>query len=550
MTDITSRDDFAGPGGWDEGLRLLGVTGGVGVEIDADACATARAAGHVRLQADVRTLDPVDWRGLPLYIGSPPCPTFSTAGKGAGRIAMPLLVAAAELLAQTPGMTPAQALAAVDGGHVDDMSALALEPLRVIRDAWPTAIALEQVRNVQPLWDVYAAILPRWGYSVATGVLSTEQYGVPQKRLRAALVAHAHRRVALPTPTHSRYDTRHPERVEMGVKPWVSMADALGWLDDDRVGFPRRADSADTVTIDGVDYRARDLRAADQPAQTVIEKVRSWSRFSGAGPGAQERVRQRPRNGDEPAHTITGARSAYWLPPADEQLERVAGLVAERVNDQSGTEYDPTWPARRPSRAAVSCRIRARRRTGSTAARSRVTTACVSPCKRPRCCSRSAPTTRGRGRSRRSISRSATPSRRCSPRRSCRWCCDVSHIRANRRMCTLPPTREDPPMVANTDPTAVLIDLIAEAIRPYVRSAAPQIDDATAVHLAATDAVRALDRLAAGPDDALALSASVVDGISEPHGRHFHSDHDIAAQLARESAFYSGRGGWSLRLEQ
>ena len=47
-------EGFAGPGGWSEGLRVAApdaVT--IGVEIDRWACATARAAGRARIQADV-----------------------------------------------------------------------------------------------------------------------------------------------------------------------------------------------------------------------------------------------------------------------------------------------------------------------------------------------------------------------------------------------------------------------------------------------------------------------------------------------------------------
>lgn len=104
-------------------------------------------------------------------------------------------------------------------------------------------------------------------------------------------------------------------------------------------------------------------------------------------------------------------------------------------------------------------------------------------------------------------------------------------------------------MIANTDPdTDLLIELIAEAIRPYVRSAAAEIDDDTAVTLAATDAVRALDRLLLD-EEPLALSASFDDArISGVPARHLADD--IAASLERESTFYGSRGGWSLRLEQ
>ena len=47
-------DLFAGPGGWDEGAAMIGLTDTVGVELDKWACATAEAAGHARIQSDTR----------------------------------------------------------------------------------------------------------------------------------------------------------------------------------------------------------------------------------------------------------------------------------------------------------------------------------------------------------------------------------------------------------------------------------------------------------------------------------------------------------------
>lgn len=46
-------DTFAGPGGWDEGLRSAGIVDVVGMERDAHACSTRAAAGHRTIRADV-----------------------------------------------------------------------------------------------------------------------------------------------------------------------------------------------------------------------------------------------------------------------------------------------------------------------------------------------------------------------------------------------------------------------------------------------------------------------------------------------------------------
>jgi DNA (cytosine-5)-methyltransferase 1 len=97
---------FAGPGGWSTGLRMVGVTDAIGVEYNKDAVATARAAGHYRIdhdQADVAAVDiaafvaehvdpqlrarGIDPDGLTiaekvlLLIASPPCTLWSMAGR-------------------------------------------------------------------------------------------------------------------------------------------------------------------------------------------------------------------------------------------------------------------------------------------------------------------------------------------------------------------------------------------------------------------------------------------------------------------------------------
>ena len=364
------RDDFAGPGGWSVALAMLGLSD-VGVELNPDAARVARAAGFRRWIADVTSDEVRDFLwNLWLYIASPPCQTFSMAGKGSGRQHMSALLRAMHLVAD--GWTPEEAVTVVGDEALDVRSVLVLEPLLVIREQAPALIAFEQVKEVQPIWDAYAEILRSWGYSVWTGLLHAEQYGVPQTRTRAILTASRVGPVTKPPATHSRYYSRTPEKLDEGVLPWISMAQALTWGMGDLVGFPRLSDGQAEVTIGGVAYRDRYLRPAAAPAQTVTEKARSWQRFMRAnaqarsavrsvdhpaptikgrhdtgdrvwldfgqmevaGPGSNERVGTRPRPVSEPSATITGARSSYWRPS---------------FNDQSGTPFDPDWPSKRPA---------------------------------------------------------------------------------------------------------------------------------------------------------------------------------------------------------
>lgn len=300
---------FAGPGGWCTGLRMAGYDGpAVGVELDRDACRTGVAAGHWRVQADVAAFPLARLAGkVTGVILSPPCPTWSTAGDGAGKVDMPNVyrLIADFAASRTPG----------DYEWADARSRLTAEPMRWAVALRPRWIALEQVPPVLPLWRYTAELLRKLGYRTWTGVLSAEEYGVPQTRKRAILMASLDGPVGPPPPTHQPYQAGRDPQVEPDLfggllPPPVSMAQALGWDRDELIGFPRLADNASSKTaavveLDGVDYRARDLRSAEAPAQALTEKVRSWERYTLRG-GPQDNATS--RTGDEPAPTVMCSR--------------------------------------------------------------------------------------------------------------------------------------------------------------------------------------------------------------------------------------------------
>lgn len=332
------RVDFAGPGGTSMGLRLLGLDS-VGVEYEASAVATARAAGFKRWLADVTSSEvrSYPWN-LWGYCASPECQSFSLAGKGEGRAALAHLAEAAYLVAS--GATPEDAVSLVRDEALSKSATLSLEPLLVIRDHRPRWVALEQVPGVLPLWEVYAEILRGWGYSVDFGILNAEQYGVPQTRKRAILMASLDRVAMLPKPTHSRYYSRTPAKLDDGVQKWVSMAEALGWAPSSLVGFPRRSDGrGEDIEMDGVAYRARDLRPASDPAQTITEKARSFQRFDAMGDVRSSRGTI--RSIDEPAPTITSSMdNGNFQFTTLEAVERMGAGMVERHGDRPGRPID------------------------------------------------------------------------------------------------------------------------------------------------------------------------------------------------------------------
>lgn len=186
-------DLFAGLRGWSEGLAKLGFSD-IGVELNRDACATARAAGHLTIRADVERYPAAAFAGAWGIIASPPCQDWSVAGNGAGR--------------------------AGASGHLIDVVP---EWVDVIRPEW---VVCEQVPGCLDVWREHAQRYKRAGYSVWCGILNAANFGTPQVRQRAVLIASRARVATAPEPTHA----KQPEPGLFGdLEPWVTMADALGW---------------------------------------------------------------------------------------------------------------------------------------------------------------------------------------------------------------------------------------------------------------------------------------------------------------------------------
>lgn len=263
----------AGPGGWCEGLRLVDpelAEDSFGIELDDKAVATRRAAGHRTGKADITRIGPGMFGNVRGLFVSPPCQTLSSAGKKSGRSDMEAIYEAISCIGF--GVTSGHPH---PGGRlgcgcqrrwlkdeVEDLrTALITEALHWAFDLTPEWLLFEQVPAALPLWEDMATELICLGYEgVDFGIVDAADYGVPQHRKRAVLIAHAYHPVRIPQPTHG------PD----AVLPYNTPASVLGL--HGTLGFARRNDRDD-----GGLYRARDMRTTDRPSFTVTEKVRSWT---------------------------------------------------------------------------------------------------------------------------------------------------------------------------------------------------------------------------------------------------------------------------------
>ncbi|WP_435748739.1 DNA cytosine methyltransferase [Microbacterium sp. PMB16] len=162
-SNLSVLEICAGAGGQSFGLERAGFAHELAVEIDKDAAATLklnRPEWDVHA-GDVREVSGRDYRGVDLVAGGVPCPPFSVAGKQLG---------------------------------ANDERDLFPEALRLVREARPTAVMLENVKGLASArFSSYRQAiineLEGMGYSTDWQLLFSSEFGVPQLRPRFILVA-------------------------------------------------------------------------------------------------------------------------------------------------------------------------------------------------------------------------------------------------------------------------------------------------------------------------------------------------------------------------
>lgn len=376
-------DLFAGPGGWSEGIRRQLGLHDMGLEWDESACLTRAAAGHLTIRVDVScfVLGPVIGRVWGL-IASPPCTKFSAAGDGFGNRVMALLAKGVQrmmrgddcrqelrdeiypiALAEQTEKNEKRAddkkwtVERVQAAARSDafLTVLVLEPARylyalLIGDAsggvpleWA---AFEQVPSVLPIWKVYALELRRFGWNVWTGKVNAADYGVPQTRERAVLIASAVRKVGAPPTTHGKHAGGGEGLFEDPRRPWVTMAQALG-LDGREVVNTR----GDRKTPGGNNF------PVDSPSWALTEKTRSWVLHTNRNQQA-DGSRQTTDPHTAPAPALTSKSGGQWVLRNGTQKN-----AAERgLDEPAGTMFfggrcnDVSWVLKHNNRANATVR--------------------------------------------------------------------------------------------------------------------------------------------------------------------------------------------------
>lgn len=304
-------DLFAGPGGWSEGLRRLGHTD-IGFEIDAAACATRTAAGHHTIRTDVATYPTAPLVGkVSGLIASPPCQTFQRRRAACRKRRHRALPPGARrphrrprhqvrpaLRLRRPALAPGRRTPALRLRHPPGLDRLGGSP------------------RGGTLFDHTARILRGLGYSTWVGVLNAADYGMPQTRRRAFLLASAVCPVTPPGPTHAA--TAEPESLfGPGRSPWVTMANAL------------HLPVGDVITR-GEHHGGGNRFATTGPSWALTARARSWTLRMGNRPSATR------RRIDTPAPTLLFGHSlndVTWLDDDGSPVRRLSATEASVLQD-------------------------------------------------------------------------------------------------------------------------------------------------------------------------------------------------------------------------
>jgi DNA (cytosine-5)-methyltransferase 1 len=163
MPVFSSIEICAGAGGQALGLEMAGFEHYALVEIDKDACSTLRKnrPEWEVFEKDVKEFSAKQYKGVDLLAGGVPCPPFSVAGKQLGH---------------------------------DDERDLFPEALRLIEECQPKAVMLENVKGLlSKKFESYRKQIQKrlleLGYKSEWRLVNASDYGVPQLRPRAILVA-------------------------------------------------------------------------------------------------------------------------------------------------------------------------------------------------------------------------------------------------------------------------------------------------------------------------------------------------------------------------
>ncbi|WP_121747182.1 DNA cytosine methyltransferase [Streptomyces sp. E2N166] len=274
-SSITVVDLFSGAGGFSAGFRAYEPDGPgtspfrsvAAVEFDEAAAATYAAnfgSAHVA-NVDIATWDPTPYAGqVDVIMGGPPCQGFSALHRN------------------NPEKPKTD----------DPRNRLWAEYVRVVRTIQPKIFVLENVdrfltsQEFQSLQEAVSEGGDLSNYTLRSDILNAADYGVPQARRRAIVIATRNdlgEPLEHPRPTHTRDTTTsaqarfaEEEGTFVEALPWVSVQSEVFDLtpaETPSVDLPERTDKPLGVVLPGP-YRTTELHIGRNPTDLSLARYR------------------------------------------------------------------------------------------------------------------------------------------------------------------------------------------------------------------------------------------------------------------------------------
>lgn len=183
MPKLNFIDTFSGAGGLSCGLELAGLNCVLGIDKEKNAIETFKL-NHPNAETfcgDITKLTKKELKKLTknqnidLVVGGPPCQGFSTVGRG---------------------------------NPEDDRNRLFLEFVRIVKETKPNFVVMENVTGLlakknETTLKAIMSLFHKMGYVIDAQVLSSQHYGVPEKRRRTIFIgSKINKEVIYPTKTH------------------------------------------------------------------------------------------------------------------------------------------------------------------------------------------------------------------------------------------------------------------------------------------------------------------------------------------------------------
>lgn len=305
--EITFIDLFAGCGGFSVGLEMAGLKGVANLEVDQWACDSLRHnfPDSEVIQDNIKRINRdriATFRGVDVIVGGPPCQGFSVAGSSQFGVDDPRNELAKYFLFWVSVLRPKAAI-------IENVP----------------QILTKKIKN-KTVGEYIAEEFGKLGYQTKSKILISSDYGVPQVRKRAYIVAFLEGfSFSFPLKTHCSLDNNAlPLLQESGMKNFVTVHEAL----------------SDLPKINSSEGSDDQQEYAEEPSNEYQRLIRNRSQhvYNHIAMNHTPRLIERFK-------TISPGMSLKDVAKEHGQIEKLTGKISEKPFKYNNYRLDPGKPS-------------------------------------------------------------------------------------------------------------------------------------------------------------------------------------------------------------